>query len=530
MKNIFITLIFSFLSLISYSQEKDAEYYNTYVVDSLYINVSPEDRDYRLMVDNLNEAIRLDSTLINSYKNRGFAQFNRGYLKDALKDYRKVLTMDSTSVEHAAASHKARSRIFMGLNMYDLAIISIDKAIEIDTTDFSFYSIKGGVHKNSGNFDESVKSYEIAKSFFKEDPGTYAAFEEEILSIKKLKLVSNFKKNSTYYPYISLSEKDSLRYPIKFGIEFNLTSIKIGDIDDNFFKAGFSSFLYSKYPPKYIPTSIGKVNYSSKYSKDTISIANAEKNISLTTLNSDISPSYDSYKSILEPDGAYEYGWESSEHTFDHIWDLSDFPFDKQKLRIEIESKQDTSVYAFEKNQKYGLDNHFDKVSGLPTGMTVDKVNYYNKYVNTAIMDLISPGVVKNRVLPVAVFEIILSRSGSLLFIKLFLGTFLAFIMSLSAFTISKRNFPSRIDVSVGALFIAVGNKYFVESTTPMVQILTKADIINNLSLLLIIMNVVFIISQHRKDINIGKFEDSKYTLRFSATLLTLLVLITILS
>ena len=143
-------------------------------------------------------------------------------------------------------------------------------------------------------------------------------------------------------------------------------------------------------------------------------------------------------------------------------------------------------------------------------------------------MEDFSPNVTRNVTFPTVVYEIIVSRSGSLLFIKLFLGTFLAFIMSLSAFTISKRNFPSRIDVSVGALFIAVGNKYFVESTTPMVQILTKADIINNISLLLIIMNVVFIISQHRKDINIGKFEDSKFTLKFSAALLAALVFITI--
>ena len=102
--------------------------------------------------------------------------------------------------------------------------------------------------------------------------------------------------------------------------------------------------------------------------------------------------------------------------------------------------------------------------------------------------------------------------------------------MSLSAFTIRKANFGSRIDVSVGALFIAVGNKYFVESVTPMVQVLTKADIINNISLLLIIMNVVFIVAQHRTDINIGKFEDSHFTLKFSSTLLAFLVFLTILA
>ena len=179
--------------------------------------------------------------------------------------------------------------------------------------------------------------------------------------------------------------------------------------------------------------------------------------------------------------------------------------------------------------QKFGVKNHFDNVTGLAKGQSVDEVNFYVEYLNTGETAKFTPTETRNIVNPVGVFEIVIGRSGSLLFVKLFLGTFLAFIMSLSAFTIRKRNFGTRIDVSVGALFIAVGNKYFVESVTPLAQVLTKADIINNLSLLLIILNVVFIIAQHRSDVNFGKFEDSYFTLKFSAALLSILVVLTIL-
>ena len=75
-----------------------------------------------------------------------------------------------------------------------------------------------------------------------------------------------------------------------------------------------------------------------------------------------------------------------------------------------------------------------------------------------------NPNLIRELIYPVGVFEITVSRSGSFLFIKLFVGTFLAYIMSLFAFTIKKRNFASRIDVSIGALFIAIGNKFFAES------------------------------------------------------------------
>ena len=182
------------------------------------------------------------------------------------------------------------------------------------------------------------------------------------------------------------------------------------------------------------------------------------------------------------------------------------------------------------KYQSIGIPNHFNEVSGLSMGQKVEKVNFYTEYYNSGESVQFSPSVLRELIYPIGVFEIVVSRAGSLLFLKLFVGTFLAYIMSLFSFTIKKRNFTSRIDVSVGALFIAIGNKFFAESETPMVQILTKADIINNISLLLIIMNVLFIIGQHRTDIKLGKFEDSYFTLKFSAVLISILVFITIIS
>ena len=105
----------------------------------------------------------------------------------------------------------------------------------------------------------------------------------------------------------------------------------------------------------------------------------------------------------------------------------------------------------------------------------------------------------------------------------------MAFIMSLLVFKIPKTNFESRIDLSVGAIFGAIGNKYFVESTTSAVQVLTKADIINNLVILMVLFNVIIIIIQNNNKINFDKFYDSKFSFIFSAITLFVLTILTIL-
>ena len=514
MKNI-ILLLFTFLSFSTFSQEKDAEYYYN-VVDSLW-KLSDEDYDERLVLENLNEVIRLDSTNAKYFYARAESLREMFLLKQSNRDLDKALMIDSTSASLAAEAHYMKTYNFQDLEMYSLTIPEINKAIKLDPTWAEYHNTKAYLLKSYGKYEESLKTYEIAKSLDTTDQWL-EYYNDKINEIRQIKPNTDFKRNSFYYPYTELSERDSLKYPIKIGVEFNLYSLEVNKIEDNLINTNISAALYTNYPDKFVAKDT-----------DTITIADLAENISIRTSNKRVEPSEIAFENTFEEDpGQYYYYWPKEEYIFDHTWDLSDFPFDNQKIKVKFEAIQDTSVYVFEKFQKLGFKNHFKDVAQLPVGMKVKKVNYYNEYITTDISIQMSPFENRKKVVPVAVYEIVLSRSGSLLFIKLFLGTFLAFIMSLSAFTISKRNFPSRIDVSVGALFIAVGNKYFVESTTPMVQILTKADIINNISLLLIIMNVFFIISQHRKDINIGKFEDSKYTLKFSASLLAALVFITI--
>ena len=70
--------------------------------------------------------------------------------------------------------------------------------------------------------------------------------------------------------------------------------------------------------------------------------------------------------------------------------------------------------------------------------------------------------------------------------------------------------------MTVGGIFGAIGNRYFVDSSIPSVQILTKADMINNMILLLLVLNIFIVIVQNNDKINLGFLEDSKSAMIFT--------------
>ena len=113
------------------------------------------------------------------------------------------------------------------------------------------------------------------------------------------------------------------------------------------------------------------------------------------------------------------------------------------------------------------------------------------------------------------IFNVEINRKGSFLYFKLFLGGFLSFLISLLAFTIDSKYFETRITLNIGGIFGAVGNKYVVENTMPAVQVLTKADLVNNLIIVFIITNIFLVICQQIPRFSIGRFEQNKFAASF---------------
>jgi phosphoglycerol transferase MdoB-like AlkP superfamily enzyme len=72
----------------------------------------------------------------------------------------------------------------------------------------------------------------------------------------------------------------------------------------------------------------------------------------------------------------------------------------------------------------------------------------------------------------------------------MFLGMYVAFLISYVCFYIQPENFDSRFQLSVGALFATIGNKYIVESSLPDSTTFTLVDALHALTLLFILATI----------------------------------------
>lgn len=143
-------------------------------------------------------------------------------------------------------------------------------------------------------------------------------------------------------------------------------------------------------------------------------------------------------------------------------WDVHDFPFDKQHLKVQIENTlfdnkslifvPDTAGSKFD--EKEAIDgwiiSNF-KVSNnnndYETGFGDDSNNYQVFSTFNMQMDI--------------------ERNAWGLFAKIFIGMYIAFLISIISFTPRPSELEPRFGLPVGGLFAAVGNKYIIDSLLP---------------------------------------------------------------
>lgn len=365
----------------------------------------------------------------------------------------------------------------------------------------SYYNMSYAYYQNSD-------SLELAE--------TYSDKAEELGKSDELYFES-YKYDGIHYPYTYLDENESFRYPIYPTFEFRVEDIKgYSTNKENFYMKFTCRFSLYESWEDYI--NIKGDTLKTRYNGEEINIKDPNKIIKLNYIKADntiyngIEISKDKYSALA-----------SFEGDVFHNWDLRDYPFDIQKIKVEFESILDTLAFQFNSPDKFAPHDDFlsfnEKMDGLKAGYKIDRVNFKKKYKEGFSIEYFSPFLSRKTVHEVAEFEINISREGSWLFLKLFLGAFLACLISWMAFLIPNKYFDSQISISVGAIFGAIGNKYFVESTTPAVQVLTKADLLNNLAILIVMLNIFFLVAKKSTKINLGFFEKNLNPLFFSISI-----------
>jgi hypothetical protein len=166
-------------------------------------------------------------------------------------------------------------------------------------------------------------------------------------------------------------------------------------------------------------------------------------------------------------------------------WKISNFPFDEQKLRLSLENSQfDTSAMVFVADT---LGEHYDRRFTL-NGWNIDSciITAGNKVYQTAFGD--ETAVKQESVYSAFRVRLSVTRNAGELFLKMFLGMYLAFFVSYICFFIHSDSMDSRFGLSVGSLFAVVGNKYIIESSLPESTSFTLVDTLHAITLLYILL------------------------------------------
>ncbi|MGL2965883.1 hypothetical protein [Flavobacterium sp. XGLA_31] len=182
---------------------------------------------------------------------------------------------------------------------------------------------------------------------------------------------------------------------------------------------------------------------------------------------------------------------------FQKNWDVTSFPFDKQKLKISIESGEyssDKIVFKCDyKNSKLNQDikDNINEWNVIQSKFYIDESHY-----NTTFGD---PDLKTKSSYPSFNFEVYLARKDPyLVLFKLITGLLVAFIISCCVFFIKPTNTDPRFGLSVGGLFAAIGNKYIIESKVPATNQITLLDNIHNLTFVyILIITILSVVSLH---------------------------------
>ena len=216
-----------------------------------------------------------------------------------------------------------------------------------------------------------------------------------------------------------LSENDSLEWPITYQIEVAINDLRNLQVKSENFYTKLEYAYYSKFDSIYI-TEL----------RDTIPLY-PEYDISLIYPESDFTyanmPGYNGKVGVI--DSTY-YQWTAPfEGILPIKWNLRDYPFDSQKLKIRFYSRSDTSQVLLEESKIVKSNIYKDNINFLVDGYEITGLTVEKKFNNTAWIEEFSSGT-RNVVNSELIFNIEINRKGTLYFKLFWSFPFLYYFMS----------------------------------------------------------------------------------------------------
>jgi hypothetical protein len=192
--------------------------------------------------------------------------------------------------------------------------------------------------------------------------------------------------------------------------------------------------------------------------------------------------------------------------TMKENWNVEDFPFDQQHLKVEIENTLfDKSSLVFVPDIAGSKINGKDGIDGWT--IRNFRVNSKENHYETGFGDL-RPGH-ESSTFSQFTIELDIERNAWGLFLKIFVGMYIAFMISMISFAPKPSEVEPRFGLPVGALFAAVGNKYIIDSILPQASSFTLVDTLHSLTFLSIFATLListYVLTLHDK----GREEEAK--------------------
>ncbi|GIL23404.1 MAG: hypothetical protein BroJett042_19170 [Bacteroidota bacterium] len=167
--------------------------------------------------------------------------------------------------------------------------------------------------------------------------------------------------------------------------------------------------------------------------------------------------------------------------TMKESWKVADFPFDKQHLKVQIENTLfDNNNLVFKPDTKGST---YDKAEALDGwDITNFKVSAVLNDYETGFGDTAPNRSFQN--FSAFLIELNIERNAWGLFLKIFIGMYIAFLISVISFTIQVQELEPRFGLPVGGLFATVGNKYIIDSILPETSAFTLVDTLHTITFL----------------------------------------------
>lgn len=164
-----------------------------------------------------------------------------------------------------------------------------------------------------------------------------------------------------------------------------------------------------------------------------------------------------------------------------HLWDLHDYPLDRQLMKLSIEdSENESQKLIYVADGRNSALNPGIRVAGWQIGdstASVQTTTYDTNYGDTSLptgnMSTYSRFV----------FSVAMSRPGVGRFLKVFFPLIVATLISWLAFWMAPTYAAPRVSIGVGALFAAAAASLAINNALPDTNIVTMADRLIILSL-----------------------------------------------